>query len=302
VAAPAWPGPPPSSVPVAWRPLARPLTDRRSRRRPHSDRARCAAHVPAWPAPTASPQPHGRDTAPPSQARTGRCPPRRRAPRASWPGSARAAPSSGVSCASPRGRGPARCRFRCRRPRLALAPHRRSRGSLRGRRAHSRAQCRPAAPPASDRLRGALEPLELAHRGPQLADSGVELRADAIERIRHQRGPQLKRERPAARCGDPVGHRCSGRRARHDSLTTPPALGRSREVRAGNRETRNRKRLDHGHEPQAQASNLRPLAAIQVVATTHSASTRRLRQSTTPGKRARPSRSRYPPLPRLSCA
>jgi hypothetical protein len=47
----------------------------------------------------------------------------------------------------------------------------------------------------------------------------------------------------------PLGHRCSRRRARHDSLAPPPALGRSREVGAENK--RDSKPRPPGPRPRA---------------------------------------------------
>jgi hypothetical protein len=68
--------------------------------------------------------------------------------------------------------------------------------------------------------------------------------------------------------------------------------------------TRTRDRLDHNQElrrsPGQEISQV--LAAIPVMPASRSASTRRLRRSTTPVKRARASRSRYLRLPGLSCA
>jgi hypothetical protein len=187
VAAPAWPGPPPSSSPVAWRPLARPLTtvarfaDRvatgldaphtslldqpRQRRRSHTVETPLAFASADGPLPGATPSA--------SSILAWLCPRGavfRREPALPRAGEDR---RDADFVAADRG---------LHLPRTGAAAARSAGGEpTRERSAGTRR------PPASDRLRGALEPLELAHHGPQLADAGVELRADAIEQIRHQR-------------------------------------------------------------------------------------------------------------------
>ena len=110
-------------------------------------------------------------------------------------------------------------RFRCRRPRLALAPHRCSRGVLRERSPPRRARAaRTRAPRAA------------------LADAGVELRADAIEQIRRQRGHSSNGSGPRRGAETLSGTAAPGDRRDMIPSRPPPALGRSREVRAGNTE------------------------------------------------------------------
>jgi hypothetical protein len=132
-----------------------------------------------------------------------------------------------------------------------------------------------------------------------------EMRASSSLRMRSSRsgirGVAAYGGRCAARCGGLSVTAASGDGRDMIPSRRPPALGRSREVEAWN--TRGSKPRPLGPRQRALGPGPAPSdhwRRSKSWIATHSASTRRLRRSTTAVKRARESRSRYSRLPGLS--